>query len=68
MRDSRIGRNSGPGNANPKEFQKFAQNWGKLPEKERAKAMQDMTRGMPPKYKEVIENYFKKVAQTPSQP
>jgi hypothetical protein len=36
--------------------------WGNLPEKERVKAMADLTAGMPPKYRAVIEDYFKKVA------
>jgi hypothetical protein len=38
--------------------------WGKLPEKERAKAMQDITRDMPPKYREVIETYIRRLAQS----
>jgi hypothetical protein len=42
----------------------MAQVWGKLPEKERAKAMADLTRDMPPKYRAVIEDYFKKSAST----
>jgi len=47
----------------------YAKQWGKLPEKERAKAMAELTRDMPPRYREVIENYFKKVAQSqPGQP
>jgi len=41
----------------------LSENWGKLPEKERAKAMLELTREMPPRYREVIENYFKKLAQ-----
>jgi hypothetical protein len=35
--------------------------WGKLPEKERAKAMADLTRGMPAKYRDAIEAYFKQL-------
>jgi hypothetical protein len=38
--------------------------WGKLPERERAKAMLELTREMPPRYKKVIEDYFKKLAET----
>jgi hypothetical protein len=53
----------------PKRLQGIAQQWGKMPEKERAKAMAELTRDMPPRYREVIENYFKKVAQSqPSHP
>jgi hypothetical protein len=47
----------------PKEFQKLVQNWGKLPEKERADALRNLTRGAPPQYRELIENYFRKLAQ-----
>ena len=54
---------------NQKRLTEYAKQWGKLPEKERAKAMAELTRDMPPRYREVIENYFKKVAQSqPSQP
>ena len=51
----------------PKKLQHLAQNWGKLPEKERAKAMMELTKDLPPRYREVIENYFKTLArsQTP---
>ena len=38
----------------------------KLPEKQRAEAMQELTRDMPPKYREVIETYFRKLAATES--
>ena len=37
--------------------------WGKLPERERAKAMMELTRDMPPRYREVIERYFKELAK-----
>jgi len=37
-----------------------------LPEKERAKALLELQRDMPPRYREVIENYFKKLAQNDS--
>lgn len=37
--------------------------WGKLPEKERAKAMMELTKDMPPRYREIIEKYFKKLAE-----
>jgi predicted DNA-binding protein (UPF0251 family) len=54
MQDSQIARNSGPGVVDPKKLQHLAQNWGKLPEKERAKAMVELTRDMPAKYREAI--------------
>jgi hypothetical protein len=59
QQDSYGGTGSGPGNVDPRKLKEIADVWGKLPEKERAKAMTDMTRDMPPKYREVIEKYFK---------
>jgi hypothetical protein len=64
MQDSRIAKNSGPGNVENKKLKGLAQQWGKLPEKERAQAMQDLIQGMPARHREVIENYFKKLAQS----
>jgi len=69
MQDSNIATNGGAGVVDPKRLTKYAEQWGKMPEKERAKAMAELTRDMPPRYREVIENYFKKVAQSqPGQP
>lgn len=69
MQDSYGGTMPGAGVVDQKRLTDYAKNWGKLPEKERAKAMAELTRDMPPRYREVIENYFKKVAQSqPNQP
>jgi hypothetical protein len=59
--DSNGGNGSGPGQVDPKKIKELADVWGKLPEKERAKAMLDLTRGMDPRYREAIETYFKKL-------
>lgn len=67
MPDSQIQTNSGPGMVDPKKLQHLAENWGKLPEKQRAKAMMELTRDLPPRYREVIENYFKTLARAPGQ-
>src|SRR5205085_11705383 len=64
MPDSNIATNSGPGVVDPKKLQNLAQNWGKLPEKERAKAMMELTKDLPPRYRDVIENYFKTLARS----
>jgi len=37
--------------------------WGKLPEKERARALVELTRSMPAKDRQVIERYFKELAK-----
>lgn len=63
---SRIMTNSGPGNVDPKELKNLMEIWGKLPEGERVQRMTELTRGMPPRYRDVIENYFKKLAQNPA--
>jgi hypothetical protein len=57
--DSNGGNGSGPGTVDPKKLKELAEVWGKLPEKERAKAMLQLTRDMDPRYCEAIENYFK---------
>jgi len=42
----------------------LAQVWGDLPEKDRARAMAELTRNMPPRYKEAIEAYFDKLQKS----
>lgn len=66
--DSFGGQNSGPGNVDKKKLDGLAQQWGKLPEKERAKAMQELTRDLPPEYRELIEAYFRRLAQAETRP
>ena len=46
-----------------KKVKEIADVWGKLPEKERAKALVELTRGMPAKDRAVIEAYFKELAK-----
>jgi tetratricopeptide (TPR) repeat protein len=62
QQDSYGGNGTGPGRVDGK-LKNLTENWGKLPEKERVKAMAELTRGMPPQYKELIEDYFRKIAQ-----
>jgi hypothetical protein len=64
QRDSYGGDGAGPGNVDPKKLKELAEVWGKLPERERAKAMMELTRDMPPRYREVIERYFKELSRT----
>lgn len=63
MNDSNIANNGGEGKIDEKRLKGYAEIWGKLPERERAKAMAELTRDMPPQYKEVIERYFKDLAK-----
>ncbi len=62
--DSVPGSESGPGNIDPKKFKEITQQWGKLPEKERIRAMQEIIRDMPPRYKHLIQEYFNKLSET----
>jgi hypothetical protein len=66
QQDSYGGNNSGPGETEMKKWKDLAQNWGNLPEKERAKAMQELTQNMPAKHRELIENYFKNLQKAQS--
>lgn len=66
--DSVGGQNTGPGKVDEKVLKQIAEIWGKLPEKERAQKMAELTRSMPSRYREVIENYFKKTAEAQRQP
>jgi BMFP domain-containing protein YqiC len=49
----------GKGIVDEKKLRKIAEDWGKLPPQERAKAIQEVTKDLPPKFKPMIEDYFK---------
>ena len=55
---------AGNGTVDDKKLQTLAKSWGTMPEKERAKAMMELTKDLPPRYREVIENYFKTLARS----
>jgi len=61
--ESKGGQTSTPGRVDEKKLKELAENWGKLPEKDRAKAMMEMTKDLPPRYREIIENYAKSIAR-----
>jgi hypothetical protein len=63
MRDTNGGTANGKGEIDQKKVNEIAEVWGKLPEKERAKALVELTRGMPAKDRAVIEQYFKELAR-----
>lgn len=62
--DSVIMGGSGKGLLNEKKLREITQNWGSLPPQERAKVVQELTRDVPPKYKELVERYFKELNKT----
>lgn len=49
----------GSGEVFQKKLQHYQKNWGQLPEHERVRAIQELTRDLPPRFKQVIEDYFK---------
>ncbi len=62
MRDSNIARNSGPGQVDAKRIKELADQWGRLPPREREANMRELTRDMPPRYREVIQEYFRRLS------
>lgn len=57
--DSQILLGAGPGNVDEKALRKYAENWGTMPPEARKKVVEDLTRDLPPKYKPMIDEYFK---------
>jgi hypothetical protein len=62
MQDSNPAGGSGPGDVDPRRLGTRA-NWGNLPPKERQEALQQIAKGLPSHYREVIEEYFRKLAR-----
>ena len=52
----------GPGNVDPKDIGAKS-GWGNLPPKERQEALQQISKELPAHYREVIEEYFRKLAR-----
>lgn len=63
QQDSIGGNGAGKGQIDQKRVRELAEVWGKLPERERAKAMVELTRSLPPKYREAVEIYFKRLGE-----
>jgi hypothetical protein len=61
-----IATNSGPGYVDMKKLGKLMENWGTLPPREQARALQELTQGMSQRHREAIENYFRNLAQNQS--
>jgi hypothetical protein len=66
MKDSNIATNGGPGGVDKKKFQEIVRRWGSMPEKERRRVLQDLTKGMSDKNRQAIEAYFKKIVDSPN--
>lgn len=62
MPDSMPGGGSGPGEVDPKRTGSQS-GWGNLPPKERQEVLQQISKGLPAHYRDVIEEYFRKLAR-----
>jgi hypothetical protein len=62
MPDSMPGGGTGDGNVDPKRLAS-GRGWGNLPPKERQEALQQIGKDFPSHYREVIEEYFRKLAR-----
>jgi hypothetical protein len=63
--DSMGGDNRGPGNVDNKPIGNKS-GWGNLPEKQRREALQQISKEFPSHFREVIEEYFRRLAQDDS--
>jgi hypothetical protein len=61
MQDSQIAELKGPGSVERRDVGDGA-GWGNLPEKDRERALQEIGREFPSHYREVIEEYFRRLA------
>jgi hypothetical protein len=62
MEDSKAAGGSGPGEVEQRRLE-LAKNWGDLPPKQRQEALQQIGKGLPSHYRQVIEEYFRKLAR-----
>ena len=60
--DSLGGNGKGAGQIDMKKLNDTAAKWGKLPEKERADAMKDLTRDLSPELRDTVERFFKELS------
>jgi hypothetical protein len=44
-------------------MRKLVEEWGRMPPREQARALQELTQGMSARHREAIENYFRNLAQ-----
>jgi hypothetical protein len=61
MPDSNPANTQGTGRVDNKRIREIADVWGKLPEKERAQAMVELTQGLPPKDRAIIIEYLRRI-------
>jgi hypothetical protein len=62
MQDSQIANQGGSGRVDPVKMRKLVEEWGRMPPREQARALQELTQGMSARHREAIENYFRNLA------
>ena len=67
MDKTQTGGTQGPGDVDEKDIGDNS-GWGNLPPAQRQEALQSITKDLPSHYREVIEAYFKRLANSPSRP
>jgi len=67
MDQTQTGGTQGPGDVDEKDIGDNS-GWGNLPPAQRQEALQSITKDLPSHYREVIEAYFKRLANSPSRP
>src|SRR5581483_7835709 len=69
LRDEKDGKTSKPGGNDggeggvKKKLKELSEDWGRLPEKEREKALEEVVRDLPPRYREAVTQYFEKLGK-----
>lgn len=67
MQDINLGQGQpGKGVVDEKKLREYADKWGTMPERERAKAITEITKDLPARYRVVIEDYFKSLSGSAS--
>ena len=61
--DSGIMGGNGLGKVDSRKLREYTDAWGGLPPDKRAKVVEEMTRELPPKYRQMIENYFRSLSK-----
>jgi hypothetical protein len=64
--DSALLGGAGSGVVDDKKLATIAKAWGTMPDKDRAKAIMEITKDLPARYRVVIEDYFKALSSTPT--
>ena len=60
--DSGIATAGGTGRVDPVKMRKLSEEWGRMPPREQARALQELTQGLSARHRLAIENYFRNLA------